>query len=105
VSEGGLVACVAGWLVGLALVCAASGVCLRVCVSAVLGVRFRESVSWCEFSESAARHGSVTRDGDAYILGQAGPCPTLSDPEEAWAGDGLTVVEADDRLEGFAEGF
>lgn len=25
--------------------------------------------------------------------------------EEAWAGDGLTVVEADDRLEGFAEGF
>ena len=25
--------------------------------------------------------------------------------EEAWAGDALTVVEADDRLEGFAEGF
>ena len=25
--------------------------------------------------------------------------------EEAWVGDGLTVVEADDRLEGFAEGF
>ena len=25
--------------------------------------------------------------------------------EEAWAGDDLTVVEADDRLEGFAEGF
>jgi hypothetical protein len=33
------------------------------------------SVSWCEFSGNAARHGPVTRDTDTYILGQAGPQP------------------------------
>ena len=37
-----------------------------------------KSVSWCEFSGNAARHGSVTRGRDTYILGQTGPQPYVT---------------------------